>query len=228
MTGFKSPIGSKNFSSPPMKEVVIPDESGSATSVGRRFGSNQPEQPQFNEQDLQNFLDTQNARMNSAPTVTQEQLNLEQQFRDAREAKRLGRERLNEGSRRRIEMLIGMTQVTRNFNLDNNEYILRTLRDIEMREAIMSATVFDGTVQSPFEIRKQLLARSLVSIAGMDASQFFGSNEIEDKLQGLELFDHYLLGRLYDEYLLMVKEARNRYAIKNEADAKEVVEDLKK
>jgi hypothetical protein len=40
--------------------------------------------------------------------------------------------------------------------------------------------------------------------------------------------DHYLLGRLYDEYLEMVKEARDKYAIKNETDAQEVMEDLKK
>lgn len=227
MTGFRSPIGNKNFNNPPMKETVIPDESEFSPSIGRRFGNTQPEPPiRIDPRELEAF----NAHMNPAPepTFTREQLELEQQVREAREAKRLGRERLNEGARRRIEMLVKMTRGTRNFTVDNNEYALQTLRDVEMREAIIAASAFDGTVQTPFEVRKQLLARSLIHIAGMDAAQFFGSDQIEDKLAGLDLFDHHLLSRLYDEYLLMIKETREKYAIKNDADAKEVVEDLKK
>jgi hypothetical protein len=97
-----------------------------------------------------------------------------------------------------------------------------------MREAIMAAAEFDGTVQSPFEIRRQLLARSLVQVAGLDVAQFVGSNELGARLELIDDLDEALLNRLYDEYLEMVRESREKYTIKSEQDAKEVVEDLKK
>lgn len=223
MASYDSPIGKKQFQGQPIKETVIPDESGyTASSVSSR-------QPNFQLDDV--ALRDFNTRMGSAqmpPMPSQDQAELEQQFREAREAKKLGKERLNEGARRRIEMLVGMTRATRTVTLENNVYVLQTLRDQELRDAVVSASAFDGSVQSPFEIRKQLLARSIIQIAGMDFDQFIGSRDLEAKLDCITLFDHYLLGRLYDEYLAMVKEARERYAIKDETDAKEVVEDLKK
>ena len=146
----------------------------------------------------------------------------------AKEARRRGQDRLSDAARRRIEMLIGMTRGTRSFMLEGHQYALQTLKSGELREAILEAAKFDGTVESPFEIRKQLLARSLVQIAGVEVEQFLGSNSLEARLIFMDELDHYLLGRLYDEYLAMVQEARDKYAIKNETDAKEVVEDLKK
>jgi hypothetical protein len=214
MAGYDSPIGKKQYRGQPFKEVVIPDESSTP--------------PQQNQQlEGMDAIRELNTRLNGQQTTSLPE-DVERQFREAREAKRFGKERLTEGARRRIEMLVGMTRVTRQFNIDGNDYVLQTLRSGELRDAVIAASAFDGTVQSPFEIRKQLLARSLVQIAGMDAAQFFGSNEIEDKLEAIELFDHYLLGRLYDEYLKMVKEAQDKYAVKTPEEAKEVMEDLKK
>lgn len=228
MAGYDSPLGKKTFPGQPMREVTIPDESGHASQQTGRLSSNQ--QIQFDENALREF----NARMNpqgnmpQIPTMTEDQAELEQQFRQARESKRLGRERLNDGAKRRIEVLIGMTRLTRTAHIENNDYVLQTLKSKELREAVVSASLFDGTVQSPFEIRKQLLARSITQVAGMDFSQFVGSPDLEAKLDAIEEFDHYLLGRLYDEYLLMVKEARDKYSVKDEAEVKEVMEDLKK
>lgn len=223
MVNYDSPLGSKKNPSQPMREAVIPDQSGPqhATSVGART----PQMFQMDDAAIREF----NNRMSpSDPGPSQEQAELEQQFREAREAKRTGRERLNEGARRRIEMLTGMTRGTRTVTIDGNVYLFKTLRDKELTEAIVAASVFDGNVRSPFEIRKQLLARSLVQVAGVDFDQFVGAGDLETKLAAIEEFDHYLLARLYDEYLLMVKETIERYAIKNDTDAKKVVEDLKK
>lgn len=228
MASYDSPIGKKQFQGQPMREVVIPDETGYTPPP--QPGIRTPPGPQqgypLDEAALREF----NARYGppQAAPPTQEQAELEQQFREAREAKRLGRERLNDGAKRRIEMLVGMTRHTRSCEVGGNVYVLQTLRSRELRDAVIAATAFDGSVQSPFEIRKQLLARSLVQIAGMDANQFMGSNDIEDKLAGLDEFDHYLLGRLYDEYLSMVKEAQEKYAVHTPEQAQEVVEDLKK
>jgi hypothetical protein len=97
-----------------------------------------------------------------------------------------------------------------------------------MRAAILSAAAYGGSVQEPFEIRRQLLAHSLTFVAGLDIVQFVGTNDFEAKLELIDSLDEALLNRLYDEYLVMVKEAREKYTIKDEADAKEIVEELKK
>jgi len=224
MPEFKSPLGNKKFQGQPMREVEIPDESAGPPQHVRP--PQRQEMPQLDEAAFRDF----NARMGEPPDLPahDDTGQLEREIREAREAKRRGQERLGDAARRRIEMLIGMTRGTRQFDLGGNVYVLQTLKDGELREAILSASQFDGTVESPFEIRKQLVARSLVQVAGVEISQFLGSNSLEARLAFIELLDHYLLGRIYDEYLEMVKEARERYAIKNETDAKEVVEDLKK
>src|SRR5271156_2801329 len=117
MTSYDSPIGKKQFTGQQMRETVIPDESGPPRSTGRRPPA--ADHQQIDEATLQAF----NARMNPlSANPTQEQAEIEQQFREAREAKRLGHERLSEGARRRIEMLVGMTRVTRTADIGGNIY----------------------------------------------------------------------------------------------------------
>jgi hypothetical protein len=123
---------------------------------------------------------------------------------------------------------LGMTYDTRLVTLSSGVYELRTLRSQEMREAITKASEFDGTVQSPFEVRRQFLARSLLQVAGVPVEQFVGSVDLDAKLSLVDEMPEPLLFRLYDEYMVLVKEAREKYAIKSDADAKEVLEDLKK
>ncbi len=149
-------------------------------------------------------------------------------IKEARVAKMHGRVRLNEGARRRVEMLCGMTRSTRSVPLNGQNFSLRTLKNKEMREALLTASQFDGTVESPFEIRKQLLARYLYEIAGTDASLFLGDSSLEAMFEFIDEADETLLTRLYSEYLLLVDEASKKFSIKSETDAKEVVEDLKK
>lgn len=225
MPEFNSPLGKQRFAGQPMREVDIPDESAGPPQYVRP-GPRQ-EMPQLDEAAFRDF----NSRMGAPPDLPQagpEMGDLEREIKQAKEARRRGQERLGDAARRRIEMLIGMTRGVRPFDIDGNKYVLQTLKSGELREAILQASQFDGTVESPFEIRKQLLARSLVQIAGVDVEQFLGSNSLDARLAFMDELDHYLLGRLYDEYLVMVEEARAKYSIKNETDAKEVVEDLKK
>jgi hypothetical protein len=152
----------------------------------------------------------------------------ERTIKEARVAKLTGKSRLNEGAKRRIEMLCGMTRSTRTADLDGTLFSLRTLKNKEMREALLLAAQFDGTIESPFEIRKQLLARSLYEVAGTDITLFLGDPSLEAVCEFLDEADETLLTRLYSEYLLLTDEATKKFAIKSEADVKEVVEDLKK
>jgi hypothetical protein len=225
MAGYDSPIGKKQYQGQPFKQVTIPDESAPPPQQMRP--QDQPA-PRFDPEVLREFQSRMNMMPPEVPSMTESQAQMEQQFREAREAKITGRERLNDGAKRRIEILLGMTRHTRTFLIGANSFTLQTLRSRELREAVMAATLFDGSVQSPFEIRKQLLARSLIQIAGADADQFFGSSDMEVKLSAIDEFDHYLLTKLYDEYLAMVKEAQQKYSASTNEQAQEVVEDLKK
>jgi hypothetical protein len=205
MANFNSPLGNKQFSGQQMREFNVPDDSGY--------------NPPPNMSDIQDF------QSRSDSDVAE----FEARVKESKEFKHSGKERLNDGAKRRIEMLIGMTRTTREVDLsEGNVFILQTLKSKEMREAIRIAAEFDGTVQSPFEIRRQLLARSLTQVAGVEVSQFVGSNSLDAKLILIDDLDESLLNRLFDEYQKMVYDARDKFAIKDASDAEQVVEDLKK
>ena len=205
MPSFDSSISNKSFNSAPLREYDVPDESG----------------PRRYEVDENSIQDMQ-MRMQHDP------VEVEREIRAAKEAKRTGRERLGEGAKRRIEMLLGMTQTTHTADVNGTNFVFKSLKAKDMRAAIMIAANYDNTVQSPFEVRKQFLARSIVSIADVDFEQFIGSDTLESKLIFIEELDEALLNRLYDEYLKMVRTAKEKYRIKDDEDAKQVVADLKK
>ncbi len=227
MPRFESPLGNKKITSQPMKELDIPDESGYSDqaptgggkfspSVTKRYGD------ELDEDAIRNFQAQMQAKME--PELSQE----EQEIMQARASKRSSKERLGDGARRRIEMLIGMTRGTRTAEIEDKTYVFQTLKSSEMREAMTLAGEFDGTIQFPFEMRKQLLARSLTHIAGVDIAQFVGSNDFEAKLNLMDEIPDALLNRLYSEYLSLFNETKERYALKSQNDVQEVVEDLKK
>lgn len=224
MAKFESSLGSKTFAGQQLSEFDVPDETEEHTY---NYGAPAPRRSPSNTDasSLNSAREFQNRMQNEDPEDTAE---LERQVREARDQKRTGKERLNDGAKRRIEMLVGMTRTSREVMLDGNSFILQTLKSKDMREALTTASEFDGTVHSPFEIRRQLLGRALVQIAGVEASQFVGSTNLEAKLNFIDEQIEAVLNRLYAEYLQMVNESNNKYAIVTETDAKEVVEDLKK
>ena len=235
-----SPIGSRTFASQPLQEFNVPDESqhhydeqtaSPPPPLRRRQIDAIPNMSEIN--NFQNRLDQQQSLdYNHVERPMERPSDVENEIREARalkDAKLRGRERLNEGAKKRIEMLIGMTRTQREVDLlGGNIFILQTLRSKEMREAIMAAAEFDNTVQSPFEIRRQLLARSLVQVAGVDVVSFCGADTLEARLNMVDNLDEQLANRLFDEYSLLVKDAQGKFAIKDDATAQEVVEDLKK
>ena len=229
MASFESPISNKKFQGQPMRHLDIPDESDTpqgppmgggkfSPSVTHRYGA------PMNEQEMLEFQQRVEASNNSDFNLSE----VERDVKRSREDKIRGHNRLNDGAKKRIDMLVGITRGTRVAEIEGNIYSFKTLKSKEMREVWMSCAEFDGTVQFPYELRRQLLARSLTQVAGVELAQFVGSDLLEDKLSFIDDADDLLLVRLYDEYLIMVRETKDRYTIKTEADVKEVVEDLKK
>jgi hypothetical protein len=228
MPSFDSPLGNKKIPASSLKEFDIPDESGlTHEQVVNPVFRRKAAMPPLDEVALQNFQH----RIDKEFEHNSDPMELEREFKEAREAKKAkisGKERLNEGAKRRLEMLLDMTRTTHEVNIDGTIFVLQTLAGKSMREAIMAASEFDGTVQSPFEVRKQFLTRSLISIGGASFSQFVGSEDLEIKLTFIDELHEPLLNRLYDAYLKMSETAKNKYSIKNESDARELIEDLKK
>lgn len=227
MPKFESPIGSKQFQGQPMREINVPDEGGyDQQPMSQRPVRHTRDQgpPVFDEASMREF----NAQMQPPPTPMREMSSIEMDIIAAKKAKREGKERLSDGARRRIEMLVGMTRLSRDVEIDGNVYKLQTLKSRELREALVATAEFDGTVQLVFETRKQLLARSLVVVAGVDIGQFLNSEELQARLDFIEEIDHSLLVRLYGEYVTLSNEAQEKYALKTVEEVKEVIEDLKK
>jgi hypothetical protein len=225
MPKFDSPIGSKQFQGQPMREFNVPDDSGYEQPTQRPTRTPHEPLPAFDERSMREF---QSQMQPPPPGPVREMTDIEREILAAKKAKREGKERLSDGARRRIEMLIGMTRITRDIDISGQMYKLQTLTSEELRDAIVAAAEFDGTVQFIFETRKQLLARSLTVVSGVEIDQFLNSRDLEDRLYFIELLDHALLSRLYSEYVTLSKEAQDRYSPKTEEQVKEVLEDLKK
>ncbi len=215
MPNFESPIGKKTFAATPMRNFDVPDES---EYVGPSPIDHQSIR-EFQSRMSQQFPENQERKHVS---------DVEREIREAREAQRTNREKMSDGAKRRIEMLLGMTQTSRQVDIEGNTFTLRSLKSKEVREAIFQASQFDGTTHGPYEVRKQFVARSLTQVAGLEIEQFLGSNTLETKLAFIDELDDSLLARLYEEYMILNNSSKEKYSIKNEQELKEVVEDLKK
>lgn len=227
MPKFDSPIGSKQFTGQPMREFSVPDETGyePPPQMPVRQARPQYEQPAFDERAMREFQGQMQQPMGGS---VREMTDIEKDIYAAKKAKREGKERLSDGAKRRIEMLLGMIRLSREIEIGGQMYKLQTLTSAELRDALVATAEFDGSVQFIFETRKQLLARSLIVVSGVEIDQFLNSRDLEDRLYFIELLDHALLVRLYSEYVSLAQEAQDKYSPKTEAQVKEVVEDLKK
>jgi hypothetical protein len=221
MASFDSPLGNKPIKGPPMRDFSVPDETRVPQQV-RNVREEQP--PPFDPVALREFQ----ASMQPQAQPPRQLNEVEQQILEAKKAKREGRERLSDGAKRRIELLIGMTQLKKDVDIEGSVYRLETLSSKDLREAMIASAEFDGSVQLVFETRKQILARSLTIVANMEVSQLLGSNSLQDRLDMIEELDHALLLRLYNEYTALSQQAQDKYAIKTDAQVKEVIADLKK
>jgi hypothetical protein len=217
MANFESPIGSKKINRPAMREFTVPDESGF------QYPENMVELDNKGIADL-------NARLNNSYQQIPDE-NLDRQFaemRAAKQAKLQGRERISEGGRRRIDLLLGMRRETRKFECEGQYYILQSLKPNELREIALACVPYDGTVELGFEMRKQVLARSIIEIDGVNLNDFLGSSDLESKLSLMDEFDEAFITRLYSEFMILKARVQDKYLVKNDVEAKEVVEDLKK
>lgn len=236
MPTIKSDLSNRTLPGGQFREISVPDAGSSFEGAGPGIDFDQADAlmrerglPPVDRSSLQNQFNARQAAARSAPVFSdQEVLDYERQIKEAKQAKASGKERLSVAAKQRIEMLIGMTRGIREVLIDGKVYLLKTLKGKEQRAAIMAASEFDNTVESVFEIRKQLLARALTEVAGTDLELFLGDGSLETRLFFVEEMDESVLNKLYTEYLTLVNETQQKYFVKNDQEAKEVLSDLKK
>jgi hypothetical protein len=154
---------------------------------------------------------------------------LEQQISAARRAKaNPGKERLSDNAKRRIEMLCGMYRGTREVLVGDQVFTLQTLPSNEIRDSMLAASDFAGTLALPFETRKQFLARSVTHISGTEITMFLGDPSLEARLEFFELLPEVLIERLFKEYDELDRETKIKFGVQSAEQAQEVAADLKK
>jgi hypothetical protein len=226
MPTIKSELSSKNYPSPQMRQAVIPHETEANVNIDYdAINAIMKERgmPPISPQTLQNA--PQMAPQAPPPSFQ----DIEKQVKQARIDKAEGRaSRLSPAAKQRIEMLCGMSRLQKETTLDNQKYILQSLRGKEQEEIWVAAAESQGSVAFPFELRKQTLARSLIHVAGADIDLFLGTSDMDAKLELMDSLPEELLNKLYQVFNELTDEHKKKYAIKTDKDAEEVSNDLKK
>jgi len=243
MPSIKSELTNQSFASRPTREYIIPNAEDDFAPLPSSIPGYTPPPASFNTPAERRAFAINSAAQNQAqipapppnyyaPTPPrQPSLEELQATEDAyRRAKAIknGTSRLTAAAKSRIEMLCGISRMFREVEIDGQSYVLRTLKSQENREALLAASKFDGAFELTFEVRRQQLARSLTTVGGTDVELFLGDNSLEARLEMVDLFDELVLVKLYDEYNSLFNEMRDKYFIKSETEAKEVIEDLGK
>lgn len=139
-----------------------------------------------------------------------------------------GQEKISDGAKKRIELLCGMTSLSKDIQIGEASFSIKALKNKDNRQSLSLAMKYDSTIEFPFEIRRQVLARSIVTVSGIEIDMFLGDNSLQAKLNFVDELDDFVAEKLYQEYLNLNKEIKEKFLIKTEEDVKQIAEDLKK
>lgn len=147
----------------------------------------------------------------------------------ARKEKATGVIRMSEPAKQRIELLANIGRMTRDVEIGEHTFTLRTLKAKETREAALASFKVETQLEAGYEVRKQQLARSLHKIDGGDIAVVLGDDDLSSRLSFIEEhLEEAVVSKLFEEFSLLKEEANKKCGIHTETEAKEVVEDLKK
>lgn len=155
------------------------------------------------------------------------QQELEERLKQAR-YEALHGSRLTADSKKRIELISGIGRLTKDVPIDGMTFSLRTLKSKETQEAAITGELQQYKVESAFETRRQFVARALYKIDGNDLFLIIGDDSIESRLNFVDELDESVITHLFNEFDGLRLEAAKKYSIKNEAELKEVAEEIKK
>jgi len=211
MSNFDSPISKKSFTSQPQTEKPL-----------KQFTVSDPdfEDPTF-PFNQQGQVQEQFQQRQLSPAEIEELARL----RKAQQNNNM----VNNSLKERINYLANIGRLTKEITLGNSVFALRTLKNKENKEISLSALkTSTNDMELGFEIRRQVLARSVFQIDGIEIEMILGSNSLESKLKFIDELEETITNVLYSAYEELRNQAASQFAIKNSDDAKEVIENLKK
>lgn len=214
MTKFSGPLGTKT-SQQTMKTFDIPDYSDMQKVSPKEFNK------------MNNARQTSQVFESDSFDEMEDLSRFEESIQVNKNRQNYDLPRITSNARQRIEYLLGITKSKRSVVIEGITYEFTSLSSSEFKLAFRFASQVSN-VESNFELRKQLLARSLTKIDDLSLEDFLSSNDIEDKLNFIDALDNNLINRLFEEYNLLVEKCTNRFSIKSVEDVKEVSEDIKK
>lgn len=146
----------------------------------------------------------------------------------ARRAAVAAARRISPVAKERIEILAGLGRCRDKVEFEGVSFSIQSLKSGEMRDIVRISNNAVNASDSYFEARLQTLARAIYEIDDQPLSVVLGSNKQEDVLTWLEDMDENLVEFIHNHYLDMVKKNKTKFVIKDEKDAAEVAEEIKK
>jgi hypothetical protein len=158
----------------------------------------------------------------------EELMDIEQNMKEARREKQSTMNKITEHAKKRSEILANIGRLNKDVQLEGYTFSLRTLKSKETREAALQTFSVGTQLEANFEARRQQLARSVFKIDGHELIDVLGDDSIDARLKFLDDLEESVIVKLFDEFSALKEEARVKFSITTEAEAKEVAEDLKK
>lgn len=230
MVKLESKLGTKTFASPPRKVLTV-DDGGTQLPL--------PEVQQYYEQQYQQ----QTVQPQQQPYPQQQPAHppidpmiVSLQDMEAREAQKkrdaLIRDRISPMGKQRIEILAGIGRIKDDLEIEGIKFSFQSIKAIEQKEIFDSAfgsTNAQSGVSIQFLIRSQTLARAVTHIDDQLLSTIVGSYDKDVQALVFDEMDENVSDFLYKWYKEnIVKKGQDKYSLKNETAAEEVVEDIKK
>lgn len=134
-------------------------------------------------------------------------------------------------NRLRVEILAGIGRMENSVEVDGVKFTMQSLKVYEQEEIFDYVASLDkaSAIRVQFEFRVHTLARAIYAIDDQPLNLVVGSNALEDKVLAMRYLDENVADYLYKWYQEnIVDKAQQRFAVKNEKDAEEVIEAVKK
>lgn len=146
----------------------------------------------------------------------------------AERARREKDTRMDSGAKKRIEILTNLGRASVDVDVDGIKFSLRTLKNGEWRESIKSVAAMNLATEQAYEMRAQVLARSLFAIDDKDVQLVIGADSVEDKVLFIQDMDDAVVSYLYGQYNEMAEKNKAKFNFNKEEDVKKAVEEVKK
>ena len=210
MTEIDSPLGRKVYSStaPQRRVLTVPEEDPSLTQGGT-FQQPPQQRQAGGKMSMEEMEDVERIRNQVVERQT----------------------RVSPEARNRLEFLSGIGRMEESIMIEKTKFTMQSIKSGEQEDVfeVVSELKNASAIKLQFEIRAQTLARSIYAIDDQPFGVVIGSNYMEDKVTATRQFDENVADYLYKWYQEnIVKKAQDKYAVKTEEDAQEVIEAIKK